>query len=211
MKTLVKKTRHLVYALALGLALTSAVSAAPTVNTFSGTTRVELSSEFTGALTSLGVSATREFPAYLRGGVAAFPIPTGEIDLSNAKGEIVHSGGLNLTAGNLTVTLSSFVIDTTGAAPKLTGIVKANDSVVGRITLFDLKLNAAPEAKEYYGGITNIKISNVDVTLAAEAAAALNSAFKVSAFKAGIPIGKARVNTLAYDPGAAGHNKIGKL
>jgi hypothetical protein len=211
MNTLIKKTRNLAYALALGLALTATVNAAPTVSTFSGATRVELSSTFIGALTSLGVSVSREFPAHLRDGVAGFPIPAGEIDLSNAKGEIVHTGGLNLKAGDLTVTLSSFVIDTTGAAPKLTGIVKANDSIVGRITLFDLKLNEAPQAKEFYRGVTNIKISNVDVTLSAEAAAALNDAFKVTAFTAGIPIGKARVNTLAYDPNAVTHSKIGRL
>jgi hypothetical protein len=210
MKTVLNKSRHLVSALILGLGITTTVNAAPTVSTFAGNTRVELSSTFTGALSTLGVSASREFPAYLRDGVAAFPIPTGEIDLSNAKGEIVHSGGLNLKAGNLTVTLSSFVIDTTGSAPKLTGIVKANDSIVGRITLFDLKLNAAPQTNESYG-FTNIKIADVDVTLAAEAAAALNDAFKVNAFTAGLPIGKARVNTFAYDPEVIRHKKPGLL
>jgi hypothetical protein len=200
----------LAFAMFLGLGFAGTINAAPTVTTFAGNTRVELSSEFTGALTSLGVSVSRDFPAYLRNGVAAFPIPTGEIDLSNAKGEIVHSGGLNLKAGNLTVTLSSFVIDTTGATPKLTGIVKANDSIVGRITLFDLKLNAAPQASEH-AGITNIKINQVDVTLAAEAATALNSAFNVTAFTAGIPIGKARVNTFAYDPDGIRSKKPGQL
>jgi hypothetical protein len=33
----------------------------------------------------------------------------------------------------------------------------------------------------------------------------------VTAFTAGIPIGKARVNTLAYDPNAVTHSKIGRL
>jgi hypothetical protein len=210
MKPWLNKSRHLVCTLALSLAVASTANAAPTLSTFAGATRVELSSTFTGALSSLGVSVSREFPAYVSGSVAAFPIPGGEIDLSNAKGEIVHSGGLNLKAGNLTVTLSSFVIDTTGSAPKLTGIVKANDSIVGRITLFDLKLNAAPEAKESYG-LTNIKIADVDVTLAAEAATALNDAFKVTAFVAGLPIGKAKVNTYAYDPDTIRHKKPGQL
>jgi hypothetical protein len=210
MNMVLKKAAFLVTALLLAFSLSGAVIAAPTVNAFAGNTRVELSSQFTGALSSLNVSVSREFPAALRGNVVAFPIPIGEIDLSNAKGEIIHSGGLNLKAGNLTVTLSSFTIDTTGAAPKLTGIVKANDSVVGRITLFDLVLNTAPEASEH-AGITNIRIANVDVKLAAEAAAALNDAFKVNAFAAGIPIGKARVNTFAYEPSKIGHNKIGSL
>lgn len=204
MNTWLNKGRQTIFALALSLAVSSTVSAAPTVNTFSGATRVELSSTFTGALSSLGVSVSREYPAFVRGSVAAFPIPTGEIDLSNAKGEIIHSGGLNLKAGALTVTLSSFVIDTTGSAPKLTGIVKANDSIVGRITLFDLKLNAAPQVGEFFR-VSTIKISDVDLTLSAEAASALNDAFKVSAFTAGLPIGKAQVNTFSYEPSSIRH------
>jgi hypothetical protein len=97
------------------------------------------------------------------------------------------------------VTLSSFVIDTTGSAPVLTGLVKANDSVIARLPLFDIKLNAAPQITPY-GSFSNLQIRDADLTLTADAAAALNGAFNVSAFSAGIPIGKAKVNTLTFDP-----------
>lgn len=173
--------------------------AAPTVTTIAGDTRVELSSTFLSALTSLGVSASATYPARLRGAEARFPIPTGEIDLGSVKGEIVHGGGLNLKAGDLTVNISSFVIDTTGDAPVLTGLVKANDSVVGRIALFDLALGSAPQVNRnpLFG---TLRVENVGVTLTAEAAAALNDVFGVTAFAEGIPIGTARVNTYFYEP-----------
>ena len=184
---------------ALVAALATPVLAAPTVNTRLGDTRVTLSPQFTGALQSLQVNVSTVFPTRLRSGVVDFPIPAGEIDLQSLKGEIVHDGGLNLRAGNTTVTLSSFVIDTTGGAPVLTGLVKANDSVVGRLPLFDIALNRAPSVREG-GAIDILSIDNVGLTLNAEAAAALNGAFNVNAFAAGIPIGTARVHTPVFDP-----------
>lgn len=192
------RVRLLPVALVAALAAAPAF-AAPTVNTIAGDTRVELSADFLGALTSLGVSASASHPARLRGAQARFPIPTGEIDLETARGEIVHSGGLNLKAGGLTVNISSFVIDTSGDAPVLTGLVKANDSLVARIPLFDLQLGSAPQISQnpLFG---NLRINDVAVTLTDEAAAALNDVFGVTAFAEGIPIGTARVNTFFYDP-----------
>jgi hypothetical protein len=190
--------RATVLAAALAFAAGQTV-AAPTVNTLAGDTRVTLSSTFLGALDSLGVSASPSFPASIRGGVARFPIPTGEIDAESYKGEIVHDGGLNLRAGALTVNISSFVIDTTGSTPVLTGLAKVNDSLVGRIALFDLALGSAPQVQSQ-GRYGSLRINDVAVTLNAEAAATLNDVFGVTAFTAGIPIGTARVNTFFYEP-----------
>ncbi len=190
--------RPLMLAAALAFAV-GQVAAAPTVSTIGGDTRVTLSSTFLGALGSLGVTASPSFPASIRNGNARFPIPTGEIDATTFKGEIVHNGGLNLTAGTLTVNISSFVIDTTGSAPVLTGIAKVNDSLVGRITLFDLALGAAPQVQSF-GRYGTLRINDVAVTLNAEAAATLNDVFGVTAFTAGIPIGTARVNTAFFEP-----------
>lgn len=190
----------------LSLALTLVtlpVLAAPTVTTYFGSTRVELSGAFVGALTTLGVTPSSSFPARLNGANASFRIATGEIDLETARGEIVHDGGLNLTAGDLNVNLSSFVIDTTGDAPVLTGLVKVNDSVVGRLTLFNLELNSAPQV--FHGfSFGSLRISDVDATLSAEAAAALNDVFGVTAFAEGIPIGTARVSSYFYEPDRIG-------
>lgn len=81
------------------------------------------------------------------------------------------------------------MVDTTGAAPVLTGLGKANDSLVGRIALFDLAFGSAPEVNQnpLFG---NLRIDDVAVTLTDEAAAALNDAFGVIAFEEGIPIGR---------------------
>jgi hypothetical protein len=174
-------------------------AAAPTVNTLGGDTRVTLSSASPGALESLGVSASPSFPASIRNGNARFPIPTGEIDAASFKSKIVHDGGLNLRAGALTVNISSFVIDTTGSAPVLTGLAKVNDSLVDRITLFDLALGAAPQVQSQ-GRYGSLRINDVAVTLNAEAAATLNDVFGVTAFTAGIPIGTACLRTFFYEP-----------
>lgn len=193
-----KSVTRALLATALAVATTTVI-AAPTVSTVGGDTRVRLASQFTGALGALGVAASPSFPARISNGVASFPIPSGEIDLGTLKGEVNHTGGLNLAAGGLTVNLSSFVIDTTGASPVLTGLVKANDNVVARITLFDLRLTSGPVVRPGRN-LSSLTVDNVAVTLSAEAAATLNDVFNVSAFSAGLPIGTARVETGFFDP-----------
>ena len=194
-------------ALAAALAFASGTAAAaPTVATVNGGTDVALAAEFVGALTTLGVTPSPAAPGRISAaGVASFPIGGGEIDADSLRGEINHNGGINLTAGDLVVSLSSFVIDTTGTAPVLTGLVKANGSVVGRITLFDLALTGAPTIGPA-PGVSKLQafdgrlaLAGVDATLSAEAAAALNEAFDVDAFVAGLPIGVAAVQTLFRD------------
>lgn len=193
--------------LAAVLSLPVAASAAPTVNTFAGNTQVTLSNEFVAALTTLGIAPSAEFPGSLVAGRATFPIDAGEFDAGTAKGEIIHTGGLNLRRGGTTVTIATFTIDTIGTQPVLTGIVKANDSIVGRLPLFNLSLPALtlpirpiqfppPLAPQF----AQVVIPGVGVTLTATAAAALNEAFGVTAFAAGIPIGTAVASALVFSP-----------
>lgn len=68
-------------------------------------TAVALSDSLTGALTSLGVTPGGVAPSRLHNGVAFFPIVGGAVDLDTAAGNIVHSGGLTLTAGGPEVRL----------------------------------------------------------------------------------------------------------
>ncbi|WP_233842605.1 hypothetical protein [Dyella sp. 2HG41-7] len=186
--------------MALSLAAVAApVSAAHIVTTFAGNTTVALSSTLLSALQTLHVSASPEFPASLSGSTARFPIPNGQIDLANAHGEIDHGGGLNLTAGKTTVTLSEFVIDTIGAQPVLTGLVLANGNLVGRVPLFNIALTEGPQV-QFGGYVGRLSIHGANLTLTAQAAAALNHAFNVSAFAAGIPIGTASVDADIYNP-----------
>ncbi len=187
------KQKLLAYALASGVfALSSTVaSAAPTLYGLGRTTSVQLSNELVGALTQLNVTPTPLPPGVLREGVAVFPITSGQIDLANAKGEVIHSGGLTLTAGTTVVDLSQFIIDTTqSSGPVLTGLVKANGSVVGRIPLFTITL---PSLTLPLSVKRTLTIPSAALILTDQAAEALNGAFNVTAFTAGIPVGTAKV------------------
>lgn len=153
-----------------------------------------------GAPTSLGVSLHASYPARLRGAQASFPIPGGELDLGTLKGEVDHAGGLTLRAGGTGANLSSYIIDTTGATPVLTGLVKVNDSVFGRLPLFDIGLVSAPVVRGRHARVGSVQLDNVQLTLNADAADALNAVFNVDAFQSGLPIGTARVHAYFYEP-----------
>ena len=183
-----------------GLIVAFSSLAAPTVNTLGGDIRVQLSGDLVGALTSLGVSVQATYPARLRGAHATFPIPGGELDLGSLKGEVDHAGGLTLKAGSTQVNLSSYTIDTTGTTPVLTGLVKLNDSVLGRLPLFDITLVSAPVVRGLHSRAGSVYLDNVQLTLNAEAAEALNAVFNVDAFQEGLPVGTARLNTYFYEP-----------
>ena len=65
-----------------------------------------------------------------------------------------------------------------------------DDETIERVPLFDLFLNAGP-VRRY----SLLFVHDVELTLTAAAAAALNDIFGVSAFAEGIPIGTASVFT----------------
>lgn len=176
----------------------TAVKAGPSVALRLGATSVTLSADLLNAASALQVTLDDVSPAVVAGGVAIFPIVGGVLDAANARGEIIHLGGLSLRAGGTTVTLTDFVIDTTGAQPRLTGLVTAGGNVVGRVPLFDLQLPELPLplTPSARGKLT---INQVTLTLTAEAAAALNATFNVSAFSAGLNIGTAKVKVVALN------------
>jgi hypothetical protein len=167
--------------LMLAIAAVTQTTAAPTEATRGGATSVRLSADFVNALGSLKVTPAPIAPGRLkstRGGVvASFPITAGAVDLGTVKAEIDHAGGLSLTAGTTSVELSAFVIDLAGNRPVLTGLVTLNDSLLGRVPLFDLALNSrSVSANDDF-----LRVGDVAVTLSQEAAAALNGVFKVTA------------------------------
>lgn len=179
-------------ALLLMGSLSTSTYAAPTALLTDGKTSVTLSSDFLGALVALRLSAGTVGDGTLRSGVASFPVTGGALDLANAKGEINHTGGLFLAAGSTRVELLSFNIDTSGSRTMLTGLVTANGNFLGRVPLFDLTLPAVtlPLQPQSFG---NVFLPGVKVALSAEAAAALNSVFGVTAFAEGFNIGTASV------------------
>jgi hypothetical protein len=170
--------------------------AAPSADFVGGKTSVTLSSDFVNALTTLKVTPGTVGSGQLKKGVAAFPITSGAGDLGTVKLEVNHRGGLSLSADKTIVELTDYSITNLDGKPVLTGLVKANDSLVGRIPLFDLTLTGGPTTQTVHG-ITQIQLSGVKVTLNKTAATALNGVFNVSAFKEGLNIGTAKVNGLA--------------
>jgi hypothetical protein len=179
--------------------------AAPTLELRAGQTTVELSTEFLGAVTSLGVAVTPVSGGAIRSRngktTAVFPVTNGSVDTGLLRLEVIHSGGLSLRAGDTIVTLSQFNIENvTGGALRLKGIVTANDVIVGEVPLFDLTLTESPSARPSnllrsdinLGG--SLRLAGVRVALSGEAAAALNSVFKVTAFSRGLNIGTASVD-----------------
>ncbi len=85
-----------------------------------GRTTVVLSSSFVSALEGLAVTPGTVSPTRLYNGTVNFPVTGGALDLDTTLGQILHSGGLTLTAGKTEVTLQSFIIDTTGSKPVIT-------------------------------------------------------------------------------------------
>jgi hypothetical protein len=189
----------LVSVVAMGLNASTAL-ARPSIVLDSGQTRVSLNDDFIAALGALGLSAGSVGSGSLRGTIARFPVVGGVVDLQNAKGEINHSGWLALATQATRVELSSFNIETSGPRPLLTGLVTVNGDFVGRIPLFWLELPVLtlPIQPRAFG---SVYVPGVKVTLAPEAAQALNAVFKVSAFAPGFSIGTARVFAISSNSG----------
>jgi hypothetical protein len=178
--------------IALLLCVAAVASVAETNTAIFGETKVQLSGDFVSALGNLGVAPGTVFPTRLKHGTVNFPIVAGAVDLTNAKRELIHSGGLTLTAGKTKVQLQSFTIDTTVAQPVITGIVSVNGKLLGRLPLFNLEFpsNLMLPLVPRGGWIT---LTEVGVKLSGTAAGALNSVFNVNAFTEGFNIGSANV------------------
>lgn len=202
-----KKTGGIGLVLAASLAFAQTAAAEPSVQLISGNTTVVLSSQLLNALGSLGVAPDNVLPGGLHpttgGANVVFPIPTGELDAAGPKLEILHAGGLTLTAGSTRVALTSFIIENIGAGGRLqlTGVVKANDSIVGRIPLFTVQLTQAPSVTAGTGTAAGrLTVRQAKLTLTARAASTLNAAFGLDGvFTAGFPIGTARIDARIRD------------
>lgn len=193
--------------LAGALAFSGTAMAEPSVQMVSGNTSVRLSTELLDALSTLGVEPGVIQPGGLfpsgSGARLRFPIPTGEVDVAGPKLEILHSGGLTLTAGGTRVALSSFIIENINESGDLvlTGVVKANDTIVARIPLFDVTLSQAPALTSGTGGAADrLTVSEAALTLTAIAADTLNAAFGLNnVFTEGFPIGTAYISARVRD------------
>lgn len=160
--------------------------AAPTKSISSGRTTIQLAASFTETLRQSGVQGYVLRPGNTFRGKAIFYISSGEFDLSNARGEVLHRGGLRFARGTTVVDLVNFAIDTSGA-PVLTASIKINDAFVSRIPIFNLTFPTLTLP------LTNsrIELNSIALSIREEAANALNNAFAVSVVTNGMSAGTA--------------------
>lgn len=153
-----------------------------------GSTDLALDPGTAQALTDLGVSAAPIGPASVTpGGELSFPITGGRANVSSFAGSINHSGGISLSAGETVVELTDFRINVDND-PDLTALVGGQ-----RVSILSLDLSGLETGVKG----KRITLANAVGKLTADAAAALNAAFGVTAFTEGLVLGTATVNAVA--------------
>ena len=155
------------------VATVATVAPAAAAPTKKGQTVVTLSTVAGDLLADLDVSVGTTGPAYPSGSGIAFPVVgrTGDA-------VIQHVGGLTFTAGETTVTIENFWIDTNTDANVVTGLVDD----IGRVPLFTLGASTP---------------QGISLLLTDIAAGYLNGAFGVTDFAAGVVIGYGAPNEIA--------------
>lgn len=149
-----------------------------------GATTLSLDPGTAAALTSLGVAPSVISPGSASAAGLDFPVTGGRIAVGTFVGQIPHSGGIALTAGSTRVELKNFIIIVSGT-PRLSAQVGDSST---RVSL-NLDLSGIR------AGVSNrtAVVRDAKVSLSAEAAAALNAAFGVTALTEGLPLGVADV------------------
>jgi hypothetical protein len=174
--------KRLIPLAALGAVLAVAPAAQAAVDLSGGTTRLTLDRGTAKALGTLGVKVAPTGAATAQGRHVRFPISGGSIDPATAAGRIAHRGGLRLSAGGKRIVLKNYVVK---VGKKITLSAQVGGA---RVTI--LKLTGKPKVSRSGFG-TNV--SGLTAKLNRTAAKALNATFGVKAFRAGIPLGKVRV------------------
>ncbi len=160
-----------------------------------GSTSLDLDATTAAALTSLGVTPGVTGTATASGTTVTFPITGGDVVIHADKhyapgyvdGVVLHQGsGLTLTKGSTVVSLTDFTIDPGNCIlyGNVNGTVPAANVPL-------LQLDGRPLKISESGGVVHLDgtIANLTPT----AASALNKAFGVTAFAAGMPLGTAHI------------------
>jgi hypothetical protein len=155
---------------------------------YRGATTVALDPGAAAALDSLGVSVSPVRPASAGKEGISFPITFGLVSTDTLGGQIRHLGGLKLSKGDASVSLTRFFIDIDDE-PSLSGLVGVGQKGGNRAELFTLDLSGL----KVEPGKRSIKLSGVGLKLTAGAAQALNGAFGTTALTEGLTIGTATV------------------
>lgn len=176
--------------LAAALLLATSTFAQSTVTIYpvqGGRSTLTLSPAFLADIAAAGATVSPVSGAQIDGNQIAFGLSTGEMNLANAEGQIVHNGGITLTAGKMAVTLDAFMLSTFGEQAYVSALVVANGRVVGRLNVFDvtlpsdLALPITPKSGDFF--------LSVGWNLDPAGASALNEALGTTAFHDSIYVG----------------------
>ena len=153
-----------------------------------GRTTLTFSKTVLADFTKLGITSTAIAGSQLYNNQIYFPITSGAVNLENAYGQMLHAGGINLTAGTKQVRLDSFIFSTTSEESVVTALVVVDGKFLGRIRVFDIELPSDltlplnPKSGDFF-------LAGVKWNLDPQAAAALNDAFKTTVFENNLFIG----------------------
>ncbi len=153
----------------------------------SGSTSILITSEFSQTLGGVGIGTLLASPTRQRRGLIRIPISGGQLDTTTLKGEIMHEGGIRFSDGRSAVDLLNFIIVLADSTPTVTGLVRINNAVVGRIPLFTVMITE-PIASRYS---RHLNFLNSAVYLRAEAVDTLNEVFSTRSFNTFTSIGLA--------------------
>jgi hypothetical protein len=149
-----------------------------------GKTTLELDPGAGAALQSLGVSVAPVAPATAGADGISFPISGLGGSLFPLTLKINHSGGLALSAGSTTVSLTDYTI-VLGRSPNLVATVNGGP----RVSILSLDLSRTRLGFSRSG----LTLGPVKASLTEAAAGALNGAFGVTAFTKGLVLGNATI------------------
>ncbi len=149
----------------------------------SGSTTLELDAATTAALTGAGFGVTPAVPATMTGTTLSFPITKGRVHFNKGKkkklnGYVNHSGGITFTKGAVAVTAADLRIQLS-SRKKVRVFAQIGSE---RVRLLDLKDVVVADGK-----------ISANALLAEAAASKLNTAFAVTLFTPGLPMGKVTV------------------
>jgi hypothetical protein len=149
-----------------------------------GKTTLALDPGAGAALTSLGVSVAPVAPATAGPDGIAFPVTGLGGSLFPLTLQVKHSGGLALSAGATTVSLTDYTI-VLGRSPNLVATVNGGP----RVSILKLDLSKTRIRLNSSG----LNVGPVKASLTEAAAGALNGAFGVTAFTKGLVLGNATI------------------
>lgn len=180
--------------LALLICFTASTAlAAATLRVTGGSVRIAISPEFTSSIGQFNATITPIAPARIEEGTLVVPIVGGTIQKPSGTGEISLAGGMRIQTAESVVEITSLAIVNTGdRRPTLTALVTMNGRFYGRVALFNMQFPERP-----FGERPNINreivVSDVNLTLTAQAANALNTAFGTTTFTESTSFGTATI------------------